>query len=211
MSDLIFNIFPNERYIDMTLYQYGWERCAPLHSYGPAARNHYLFHFILSGKGTLLSTDSQGVTHAYQLRRNQGFLICPGQINTYHADETDPWEYAWIEFDGIRAKEFIETAGLGFDEPIYRYNRKELAARLRDEIMSLVQNQKNTSLYQIGHLYLFVDLLIQSSANHKEITVGKLKDFYIREAVSFIEQNYSHTITVEDIAAFCNLNRSYLG
>lgn len=100
MSDLIFNIFPNERYIDMTLYQYGWERCAPLHSYGPAARNHYLFHFILSGKGTLLSTDSQGVTHAYQLRRNQGFLICPGQINTYHADETDPWEYAWIEFDG---------------------------------------------------------------------------------------------------------------
>ena len=151
------------------------------------------------------------MTHAYQLRRNQGFLICPGQINTYHADETDPWEYAWIEFDGIRAKEFIETAGLGFDEPIYRYNRKELAARLRDEIMSLVQNQKNTSLYQIGHLYLFVDLLIQSSANHKEITVGKLKDFYIREAVSFIEQNYSNPITVEDIAAFCNLNRSYLG
>ena len=77
--------------------------------------------------------------------------------------------------------------------------------------MSLVQNQKNTSLYQIGHLYLFVDLLIQSSANHKEITVGKLKDFYIREAVSFIEQNYSNPITVEDIAASCNLNRSYLG
>lgn len=211
MSDVIFNIFPNERYIDMTLYQYGWERCAALHSYGPATRNHYLFHFILSGKGSLLSTDSQGMTHSYQLRRNQGFLICPGQINTYQADETDPWEYAWIEFDGIRAKEFIETAGLGFDEPIYRYNRKELAARLRDEIMSLVQNQKNTSLYQIGHLYLFVDLLIQSSANHKEITVGKLKDFYIREAVSFIEQNYSNPITVEDIAAFCNLNRSYLG
>ena len=43
------------------------------------------------------------------------------------------------------------------------------------------------------------------------IKQGKLKDFYIREAISFIEQNYAHAITVEDIASFCNLNRSYLG
>ena len=53
--------------------------------------------------------------------------------------------------------------------------------------------------------------MIQSSFNHKEFSTGKLKDFYIREAISFIEQNYSHPITVEDIAVFCNLNRSYLG
>ena len=50
MGDFLFNIFPNERYIDITLFQYGWERCKPLHSYGPASRNHYLFHFVISGK-----------------------------------------------------------------------------------------------------------------------------------------------------------------
>ena len=38
-----------------------------------------------------------------------------------------------------------------------------------------------------------------------------MKDFYIKEAISFIEQNYSRSITVEDVAAFCNLNRNYLG
>ena len=38
-----------------------------------------------------------------------------------------------------------------------------------------------------------------------------MKDFYIKEAISFVEQNYSRDITVEDIAAFCNLNRNYLG
>ncbi|MCI7263010.1 MAG: AraC family transcriptional regulator [Clostridium sp.] len=58
---------------------------------------------------------------------------------------------------------------------------------------------------------LFLDLLIQSSANHRELAEGRLKDFYIREAITFIEQNYPHPITVEDIATFCNLNRSYLG
>ena len=40
---------------------------------------------------------------------------------------------------------------------------------------------------------------------------GRMKDFYIKEAISFIEQNYSRPITVEDIAVFCNLNRNYLG
>ena len=211
MSDLIFNIFPNERYIDMTLYQYGWERCDPLHSYGPATRNHYLFHFVISGKGVLYSTDSQGDTHIYHIKKNQGFLISPGQINTYTADKNEPWEYAWLEFDRVCAKEFMETAGLTFDEPIYRYNHKEVVTLMKNEMMNIVQNKKNTSLYQIGHLYLFLDLLIQSSANHRELAQGRLKDFYIREAITFIEQNYPHPITVEDIAAFCNLNRSYLG
>ncbi|MCI8862239.1 MAG: AraC family transcriptional regulator, partial [Lachnospiraceae bacterium] len=53
MSNHLFNIFPNERYMDLTLYQYGWEQCEPAHSYGPATRNHYLFHYIIKGKGVL--------------------------------------------------------------------------------------------------------------------------------------------------------------
>ena len=60
MSNVLFSIFPNERFVDLGLYQYGWEQCEPLHSYGPYARNHYLFHYCISGTGTLISTDSKG-------------------------------------------------------------------------------------------------------------------------------------------------------
>ena len=206
MERVVFKIFPNERYIDLTLFQYGWEKCLPSHSYGPAARNHYLFHFILHGTGTLYSDDGQGQTHTFRLKKNQGFLICPGQINTYIADPEDPWEYAWVEFDGLRAREFLDAAGLNRDTPIYHSHQKELRERMRDELLAIVHNN-DSSLFQIGHLYLFLDRLIQSSFNHKTIKQGKLKDFYIREAISFIE----HAITIEDIASFCNLNRSYLG
>lgn len=48
-----FHVFRDERFIDLNLYQFGWERNEPAHSYGPHARNHYLFHYVISGKGKL--------------------------------------------------------------------------------------------------------------------------------------------------------------
>ena len=51
MSDLIFSVFPNENFVDLGLYQFGKEQCSPAHSFGPAARTHFLFHYVLSGTG----------------------------------------------------------------------------------------------------------------------------------------------------------------
>ena len=103
MSNTFFNIFPNENFIDLCMYQFGYEQCDPGHSFGPATRNHYLFHYILSGTGTLMADNSKGETRTYSVKSGQGFMIFPGQINTYIADEQLPWEYMWIEFDGLRA------------------------------------------------------------------------------------------------------------
>ena len=206
-----FDVFRSDKNIDLTLFQYGWENCAPLHSYGPAKRNHYLFHFIFGGKGYLSSNDSAGQTHLYKLEANQGFLICPGQVNTYYADEKTPWEYAWLEFDGVKALEYMEMAGLGWDRPVYHLKKREEGALLKEELMAIVDNPYRSSINQIGHLYLFFDALIRSSVNRKTVVQsGKMRDTYIKEAISFIELNYGRVISVEDIADFCNINRSYL-
>ena len=206
-----FDVFQNDKNIDLTMFQYGWEQCAPLHSFGPAKRNHYLFHYVFSGTGYLRSNNSAGETKLYRLEGGQGFLICPGQVNTYYADEANPWEYAWVEFDGMKALEFMEMAGLSYDRPVYRISKREYFEFIRSEIMTIVDNPLNSPINQIGHLYLFFDGLIRGSASQKSAAPRKMKDSYIREAISFIELNYARPITVEDIAAFCDLNRNYLG
>ncbi len=206
-----FKLFPNEHYMDMTLFQYGMEQCPPGHSYGPAARNHYLFHYILSGKGVLNSTGSNSETHTYHLSAGSGFLIFPEQITTYIADSDNPWAYCWLEFDGLKCKDILTAAGITYDEPIYHPLNNESRDILRDEMLSIVNNEDKSSLYLIGHLYLFMDALINSSFNHSALTGGHLKDLYIREATAFVEQNYHHySITVKDMADFCNLNQNYL-
>lgn len=112
MDKLSFNIFPNVNFIDLCMYQFGHEQCEPGHSFGPATRNHYLFHYVLSGTGTLMADNAKGITQTYNIKSGQGFLIFPGQINTYIADDKLPWEYIWIEFDGLRVKEALTTTEL---------------------------------------------------------------------------------------------------
>ena len=72
--------------------------------------------YVLSGTGHLYANDSKGQTREYQIRSGQGFMIFPRQVNTYIADSDLPWEYTWIEFDGLRAKELIEIIVTDFEE-----------------------------------------------------------------------------------------------
>lgn len=211
MSEVIFSVFPSENFIDLGLYQFGWEQCDPSHSFGPAARNHYLFHLCLSGTGKLLAENARGESVEYQIKSGQGFLLFPNQVSTYIADHELPWEYVWLEFDGLRAKESIELAGFSLSQPIYRARHKDVFEVMKEEMLYIVHHKDETPLHLIGHLYLFLDSLVRSSPASQAVQGGRLRDFYMKEAFSFIEQNFQNDISVEDIAAACGLNRSYFG
>ena len=210
MHEITFFIFPSQNFVDLGLYQYGWEKCEPGHSYGPAKRNHYLFHYIISGRGRLLADDAAGVTQNYDLRAGQGFLIFPEQTNTYTADMEEPWEYTWVEFDGLRVKHALELAGLSPNQPVYQTRFPSLGEQMKNEMLYISGHSEETPLHLIGHLYLFLDLLTRSAAGARKLAGNKLRDYYIREAIAYIENNYLYDISVEDIAGAIGLSRSYL-
>lgn len=205
-NKLKFHVFRDERFIDLNLYQFGWERTAPLHSYGPHARNHYLFHYVISGKGTLFANEQ-----VYEITAGHGFLVVPGQITTYRADEREPWEYTWIEFDGLRAQESLRLAGISGKEPIFTPANQEAGEKLCQQMLYIVNNGTAEPTHLIGHGFLFLSQLVESSAHQRTQNVRRLRDFYIKEALTFIEDNYHRDVSVEEIAAFCGLNRSYFG
>ncbi|MCI8562446.1 MAG: AraC family transcriptional regulator [Lachnospiraceae bacterium] len=211
MSEVIFSIFPSENFVDMGLYQFGWEQCDPSQSFGPAARNHYLFHLCLSGTGTLYAENTKGESITYKIKSGQGFMLFPHQICTYIADHDIPWEYVWIEFDGLRAKETIELAGLSIDQPVYRALYKDIAETMKNEMLYIVNHKEESPFHLIGHLYLFIDSFVRSSTSTKTTGGTRLRDFYIKEAITYIEQNFQNDISIEDIAVSCGLNRSYFG
>ena len=181
MSNFSFALFTDKNFVDCTLFQYGWEKCDPHHSFGPAARNHSsvsLYHFR---KGALRLYRQQQKGYGIPSSRRSGLLNLARPDQYVHCRSLDPWEYAWVEFDGLKAPEIIALSGLSFDLPVYNSNNPAMEQVLKDEMIYIAGHTTESSFHLIGHLYLALDALIKSSNRRMTAVGGQLKDFYARE------------------------------
>lgn len=198
-----FYVAQDQLFIDLNLIQFGWEHCDSLHSYGPAVRNHFLFHYVIDGKGTL---DTSGKT--FTITKGQGFLLCPGQTSMYTADEDDPWYYAWIEFDGMQARQMMTLAGMSESQPIYTpVDSSDM--EIEKLLLKIVEEAEKSPIRLVGMAMILIDRIVETSKTRIHEEKKKLRDFYMREAINFIDGNYMRDISVEEIADSSGLNRSY--
>lgn len=184
----------------LVFYFCGWQKCEPEHAFGPAVRTHFLFHFILSGKG---SYERGGVRR--ELRAGQGFLILPGESTCYGADKEDPWEYCWIGFNGTEAENILTECGLGTDHLIYEDHSGGL---LGQEMLRLVDsfNRAGANGYTLlGQLYLCFSHMVKKQPGNESVVQG-----YVRRALDFIHNNFSYEIGVWEIARAVGVDRTYL-
>ncbi len=210
MND-IFHVFQNQNFIDLCMYQFGYAQNDPLSSFGPHVRSHYLFHYVISGTGKLQATDTKGCDHTYYIRSGEGFLIVPEQITTYTADEARPWEYTWIEFDGMHAKEAMLMAGLTADQPVYHSTDQALSSRMKDSMLYICHHREETPFHLMSYLYMFLDCLMRSSRTRTAPKTEGMSRYYLEWAMTFIDQNFHTDISVADIADSCKIHRNYLG
>ena len=209
MDSFSFSFFPNEVLLDFRLFQTGWEQCAPLHSFGPFILNHYRFHYVISGRGFFNSTAPDGTTQRYELEAGQGFLTCPGQITMYSADQVQPWNIIWLEFDGLRATEYLYKAGLSVAHPIYQPISMEQAEQIQDIMLYFTDHPKDSILCHIGHFCLLLDVLIHPPFSRQKTNNTQLRNSHVQKAIQYMESHYQNNITIEEIADVCRLNRSY--
>lgn len=201
-------LFLNNDFFDITIYQYGREPCKPYHTFGPAIRNHYLIHCILSGKG-VYRAKAQGQSAEYHLHKGQAFLIEPNHIVHYSADGNDPWEYAWIEFDGLKAKEFLSHAGLSHGCPIFNASTENGWLEAFSPLLYMLGHPDMLPAQTMGYAYLFFGSLMEHSATARPLPRDDIKKFYVQSTAGYIENHYMENITIEDIAAHLGLNRCY--
>lgn len=204
-------IFPSTNLVDLVPYQFGYEKCSPSHSFGPAVRNHYLFHYVITGHGTLWAGEHDSNDKGRIIHAGQGFMIFPGQVCMYMADAVSPWEYTWLEFDGLRVREFLNLSGIRENHPVWRAGNEDTSRMVKDELLYMAQNGSENPYRLVGHAYLFIAALLNSAsarADEKDDRYS-MRDFYAKEAVAFVERNYRRGITVDDMADACRLNRSY--
>lgn len=180
----------------------GCSKTEPLHSFGPALKPNYVIHFVLNGKGVF---SIGGKT--YELEGGSGFLIPPGELAFYQADEIEPWTYIWVGFTGSKAQKYINEIGLSTHVPIFHSEEHEaLYACVKDMMEHNTYGGAN-ELRRVGQLYVFLSMITKENTVEKDV---EKDNRYVKRAIEFVQSNYHIPIKVSDIADYVCINRSYL-
>lgn len=197
----IYNEFNTSVYLSkaLNLYYGGWEICCPMHTFGPAIRQHYLVHYVTRGKGRLWMNDT-----CYVIEKDTMFLIRPGITCVYQADKDDPWEYCWICIDGYDVENMLNNSG--FDKVNLLFFDKS-NGEVRDAMLNFIfyfSKYKNNEYMLLSRLYnIFGHMKIQMKKQ-------QAKSIHVERAIDYIYENYSKNISVTDIAEYLGIDRTYL-
>lgn len=190
--------------VELSIFNCGHEYCQPGHTWGPGVRDHYLIHLVVAGKGTY---QVGGASHA--LAEGDLFLVKPSQLITYAADENDPWEYYWVGFNGACANRLVQQAPFKENLPVYHCKDAQAAREaLYNIYLSRGTDPQNEAL-MTGYLYIFLAHLMKE-AKDLEPSSGSSSSQYVLSAIKYIQFNYGHDISVDDIAKAVGVSRSHL-
>lgn len=186
----------------LSVYNAGYEQCQSNHSWGPALRDHYLIHFVVSGSGTLRCNQQEYKIHAGEL-----FITYPAQVSAYQADSEDPWQYNWVGFNGTDARRLVKMTGFSRQQPVLRSDDAELTGNLLRRIADAGDNTAAADAEMAGCLYLFLAHLIRMNQN---TSTANPRQTYVAGALRYIQYNYANDIGVNDIAHYVGISRSQL-
>jgi len=194
---------PIRENLSLAVYNTGYQRCEAGYCWGPALRDHYLIHYVVSGKGKYSVEGKE-----FEISAGEIFLVYPSTIISYTADKKDPWEYYWVGFNGTEAKRLIGMTAFERERPVIDYSANSDLKRLLFNIYSSRGAETKNEALMLGRLYIFLARLIELGGKDQiEDTLGKR---YLKQAIQFISHNYSNNIDVEEIAASAGISRSHL-
>lgn len=190
---------------DLTFSFCGLSKTESLHSFGPAVRETYILHIILSGSGYYMVDGKK-----FHLRGGEGFLIRPGVSTFYQADIKNPWTYLWIGFSGNDIiDKYLKRAGLTGGNYSFSVNNTDIFLEYIKKCFAKVEHTLANELFLDGYTFEFLASVVENSrpiTNSNEVKENE----YINRALHYLYNNYTERINVTNIADNLNLNRSYL-
>ena len=159
---------------------------------------------MLSGKGVF---EVGGRT--WEVSPGDLFFARPSQLIRYTADEQQPWEYSWVGFNGACAHKLTSQLPFTDDSPVHHTQDPEGMRTALANIYSSRGLQPQDEAAMVGYLYLFIASLMKETSVGKPHTASSSSQ-YVLNAIKYIQFNYSHDISIDDVAKSVGVSRSHL-
>jgi AraC-like DNA-binding protein len=183
----------------------GRNTAKPNYRVGPKRIECYSLHFVDEGNVCLEYDDRR-------LELQQGDLFClfPGRTHHYYMLPSDSLlRMRWIALDGDKVKPLLEMAGLTPDVP---FRTKIGSAQVSEPVDCLIRTMESAAgwkpaiSFELHSLIykLFAGLIPETAIDH-----AAEPDGWIRECVDYMNLHATEGITVQQVAAFAGVHRSY--
>lgn len=164
--------------------------------FGPAKRNNYIIHYVLSGHGYF---------NNHIVNKGQGFLITPGMTEHYYPDSKTPWAFLWIILNNsVNNNMIFKEYNANHETNIFEYNNIYQLTQIKDIII-----KNNNNIYSSSELF---EMFLHIFNNHN-ITKNEKEDaetMYYRYAVNFINSNFFRKITIDELTNILGITQPYL-
>ncbi len=231
-ENLSFAPVGNGKQNDINVYIGGrLDRIAKNYSIGPFMRDFYAIDYCLSGAFTIYIDEK-----VLNIKAGDFYIIPPN--TPIYKIFTETTSTIYVGAKGARLSRYLKLLGFSDTNFVFPYKLNDDAVRyfnmLIDSLevceyqtrepgsashtVTFLQNpdysnylSNEASLRQTAHFSLFLaELMNIYGRNKKEDKKISIQQKYIDTAVRYIETNYPLDITVDSIAAYVGLTRSYL-
>ncbi|MBE2894578.1 helix-turn-helix transcriptional regulator [Spirabiliibacterium falconis] len=187
----------------MYVYQSGHKtKCPSGYISDHAIYDHYIVHYIISGKGTYFYHNMP-----HQVQAGDLFLIKPYEKVLYQADDKDPWTYYWIGFSGPDVIKILNHCGFNQFCPIVHYKIDKNLIRIFHEIAYYNDLEFGFDYSLLSLLYQIFPILTRFNTPQNISTYNR----YFIFATEYIHHHYvNSTLNVQELAHYLGIDRTYL-
>ena len=163
---------------------------------------YFLLHFVIKGKGSITVN---GRTTEYS--RNSLFVLRPNETIIYHTDKKNPWEYYWINFNGLYADTILDTLDYSEHSTVLKIKESEV----KHYFVKALAAKSNKKL----HCFVVSECLFGIFAKIAEITSVKKTEeknhLKLIERISdYIQKHlFDSDLSAKQVAATFFINESY--
>ncbi|EPB8165737.1 AraC family transcriptional regulator [Clostridium perfringens] len=191
---------------EMNVDECGIEQGIPGLGYNYEVLKNAVIHYVTKGYGTFKFNGK-----VFNLKQGDIFILLKGMQVEYVASIDDPWEYYWIGFSGSNANEYLNRTSITNSCVANCEENSKIPQIILNmcEISKTYNPSRSDDILLLKELYSLLYALIEEFPKPFEYKDKELHT-YIQDALNFINFNYMHSITVQEIADYVNLSRSYL-
>lgn len=187
----------------------GESQTKPSHLLGPKVYDFYLMHTVLEGKGVFMCSGK-----TYELRAGHTFLIEPEQLVSYESDASEPWRYRWVAFNGPKASELLNEAGLSNTQPIVDTGGSRRISVLYNNIFTTFRRSDPSShLKAVGYLHLLLaeySTVFHQAAGLSPLSAQDDNEWLLQQMIHYLSTQYAQPVSIEQMAESLGYNRAYL-